>query len=70
VTNPEERFVYLVIDTAMGDTAIRYGILEALADLGFNYSMYNRKTNSHINWMIPNPLSVTLPPALHWTVHI
>jgi neutral ceramidase len=30
VRKPEERFVYLVLDTQSGDTAIRYGILEGL----------------------------------------
>ena len=34
IDNPAERFVYLVLDTQSGDTAIRYGILEGLAGLG------------------------------------
>ncbi|KAF5539987.1 alkaline ceramidase [Fusarium mexicanum] len=37
---PEERFVYLVLDTQSGDTAIRRGILEGIAALGSEYSVY------------------------------
>jgi neutral ceramidase len=70
VSNPEERFVYLVIDTAMGDTAIRYGILEALANLGSDYSMYNQSnvavtgTHQHsgpgawLNYLLPQVTSL------------
>ena len=38
VRNPKDRFVYLVSDTQSGDTAIRYGILEGLQDLGSQYA--------------------------------
>jgi neutral ceramidase len=70
VTNPEERFVYLVLDTAMGDTAIRYGIIEALADLGSGYAMYNQSnvavtgTHQHsgpgawLNYLLPQVTSL------------
>lgn len=40
VNNPADRFVYLVLDTQSGDTAVRYGILQGLQDLGSDYSMY------------------------------
>jgi neutral ceramidase len=69
-TNPEDRFVYLVIDTAMGDTAIRYGILQGLANLGSAYSMYNQSnvavtgTHQHsgpgawLNYLLPQVTSL------------
>ncbi|CAK3946291.1 Neutral ceramidase [Lecanosticta acicola] len=50
---PKDRLVYLVIDTACGDTAIRHGILEGLRDLGEEYAMYGQNnvavtgTHSH-----------------------
>lgn len=65
LTNDNDRFVYTVLDIAMGDTAIRYGILSALAGLGSNYSMYNQSnvaitgTHSHsgpggwLNYLLP-----------------
>ncbi|KAF4449175.1 alkaline ceramidase [Fusarium austroafricanum] len=43
VGNPDDskkRFVYLVLDTASGDTAVRRGILEGLAALGSDYAAY------------------------------
>ncbi|KAJ8070538.1 hypothetical protein OCU04_000912 [Sclerotinia nivalis] len=42
VNNPFNRFIYLVLDTASGDTAIRYGILEGVAALGSAYSIYGQ----------------------------
>lgn len=42
VDNPDDRFVYLVLDAASGDTAQRYGILEGLAALGDDYSVYGQ----------------------------
>lgn len=53
VANPEDRFVYLVLDVAAGDTAQRYGILEGLAALGDDYAVYGQSnvavtgTHSH-----------------------
>ncbi|KAI2633461.1 Neutral/alkaline nonlysosomal ceramidase [Xylaria nigripes] len=53
VANPKDRFVYLVLDTATGDTALRNGILEGIAALGGDYSVYGRSnvavtgTHSH-----------------------
>ena len=63
--NPQDRFIYMVLDTQSGDTAIRHGILEALADLGEEYSMYGQQnvavtgTHSHsgpgawLNYLLP-----------------
>ncbi|KAI1429789.1 Neutral/alkaline nonlysosomal ceramidase [Xylaria sp. FL1777] len=42
VNNPNDRFVYLVLDMATGDTALRYGILEGIAALGDEYSVYGQ----------------------------
>ena len=62
---PEDRIVYLVLDTQSGDTAVRYGILEALARLGDGYEFYSQKnvaligTHSHsgpgawLNYLLP-----------------
>ncbi|KAI8631066.1 neutral/alkaline non-lysosomal ceramidase [Xylariaceae sp. FL1651] len=53
VNNPSDRFVYLVLDAATGDTAMRYGILEGIAALGDEYSVYGQSnvavtgTHSH-----------------------
>lgn len=65
-----DRFVYLVLDTQSGDTAIRHGILEALANLGGDYAVYTRKnvavtgTHSHsgpaawLNYLLPQITSL------------
>ncbi|MCJ1477047.1 hypothetical protein MMC13_005718 [Lambiella insularis] len=66
IRNPEERFVYLVLDTQSGDTAIRYGILNGLQELGPEYAtVYGQKnvavtgTHSHsgpgawLNYLLP-----------------
>ncbi|KAE8441917.1 hypothetical protein EG329_004175 [Mollisiaceae sp. DMI_Dod_QoI] len=70
VNNPNNRFVYLVLDTACGDTAIRYGVLEALANLGSDYSMYGQSnvavtgTHAHsgpgawLNYLLPQITSL------------
>jgi neutral ceramidase len=53
VSNPDDRFIYVVADIAFGDTGIRYGVLNALEDLGDDYSMYGQQnlaltgTHSH-----------------------
>ncbi|KAJ9658601.1 hypothetical protein H2198_003619 [Neophaeococcomyces mojaviensis] len=61
----EDRIVYLVLDTQSGDTAIRYGILERLKELGPEYALYNEQniavtgTHSHsgpgawLNYLLP-----------------
>lgn len=65
VSRPEDRFVYLVLDTQSGDTAVRHGILEALKDLGGDYALYGQQnvavtgTHSHsgpgawLNYLLP-----------------
>ncbi|KAL9630810.1 MAG: hypothetical protein Q9164_006227, partial [Protoblastenia rupestris] len=65
VENPHSRFVYLVLDTQSGDTAVRYGILKALAELGQEYTIYTQSniavtgTHSHsgpgawLNYLLP-----------------
>lgn len=65
VDSPEDRFLYLVLDTQSGDTAIRYGILQALADLGGEYAVYGQQnvavvgTHQHsgpgawLNYLLP-----------------
>ena len=53
VDEPEDRFVYIVIDTISGDTAVRNGALEGLKDLGDGYGVYTSRnvaltgTHSH-----------------------
>ncbi|KAK4220825.1 Neutral/alkaline non-lysosomal ceramidase-domain-containing protein [Podospora fimiseda] len=42
VDNSSNRFVYLILDTQAGDTAVRRGILEGVAALGSAYSVYGR----------------------------
>ncbi|KAI1142550.1 Neutral/alkaline nonlysosomal ceramidase [Hypoxylon sp. FL0543] len=63
--NPSDRFVYLVLDTQSGDTAVRYGILSGLKELGAEYENYNHHnlavtgTHSHsgpgawLNYLLP-----------------
>lgn len=62
---PTDRFIYLVLDTQTGDTAIRRGILEGIAALGSQYAVYNKNnvavtgTHSHagpgafFNYLLP-----------------
>lgn len=70
VGNPKNRFVYLVLDTQSGDTAVRNGILEGVAALGSAYSVYGRSniavtgTHSHsgpgawFNYLLPQVTSL------------
>jgi len=70
VGNPKGRFVYLVLDTQSGDTAVRNGILEGVAALGSAYSVYGRAnvavtgTHSHsgpgawFNYLLPQVTSL------------
>ncbi|EGS18628.1 uncharacterized protein CTHT_0052330 [Thermochaetoides thermophila DSM 1495] len=70
LNHPEERFIYLVLDTQSGDTAIRYGILDGLRALGPEYAMYNHHnlavtgTHSHagpggwLNYLLPQVTSM------------
>lgn len=70
VGNPRARFVYLVLDTQSGDTALRNGILEGVAALGPAYATYGRSniavtgTHSHsgpgawFNYLLPQVTSL------------
>ena len=70
VDNADDRFVYLVLDTLSGDTAVRNGILEGIAALGDEYSVYNKNnvavtgTHSHsgpgawFNYLLPQVTSL------------
>lgn len=63
--NPDDRFVYLVLDSQSGDTATRYGVLDGLKNLGAEYSIYGHNnialtgTHSHagpgawFNYLLP-----------------
>jgi neutral ceramidase len=65
VENPKDRFIYMVLDTQSGDTAVRHGILEGLADLGDEYAVYGQQnvavtgTHAHsgpgawLNYLLP-----------------
>ncbi|CAM1501953.1 Fc.00g039370.m01.CDS01 [Cosmosporella sp. VM-42] len=65
VDNPDDRFVYLVLDIQSGDTAVRYGVLDGIAALGDDYSAYTEHkiavtgTHSHagpgawFNYLLP-----------------
>lgn len=65
LARPENRFIYIVIDTQSGDTAIRDGVLKRVADLGQEYSIYGQSnialtgTHSHsgpgawLNYLLP-----------------
>ncbi|KAL2159706.1 hypothetical protein VTH06DRAFT_2275 [Thermothelomyces fergusii] len=65
IDKPEDRFVYLVLDTQSGDTAIRYGIINGLKKLGPSYAVYGHHnvavtgTHSHagpagwLNYLLP-----------------
>ncbi|KAK7731988.1 hypothetical protein SLS57_000966 [Botryosphaeria dothidea] len=67
---PEDRFVYLVLDTQSGDLAVRNGIIEGLAALGDDYAMYGQSnvavtgTHSHsgpgawLNYLLPQITSL------------
>ncbi|KAF3021459.1 hypothetical protein E8E14_008778 [Neopestalotiopsis sp. 37M] len=62
---PADRFIYLVLDTQSGDTAVRYGILSGLQELGSDYADYGHHnlavtgTHSHsgpgawLNYLLP-----------------
>ncbi|GAB7358620.1 hypothetical protein MBLNU230_g3850t1 [Neophaeotheca triangularis] len=62
---PKDRWVYLVLDTQSGDTAVRHGILEALSNMGGEYAVYGQQnvavtgTHSHsgpgawLNYLLP-----------------
>jgi neutral ceramidase len=63
--NPNDRFVYLVLDTQSGDTAVRNGVLDGVANLGDEFNVYGQQnialtgTHSHagpgawFNYLLP-----------------
>lgn len=65
IDEPADRFVYLVLDTQSGDTAVRHGILGALREMGGEYALYGQHnvavtgTHSHsgpgawLNYLLP-----------------
>ncbi|KAK4626303.1 Neutral ceramidase 2 [Fulvia fulva] len=65
IEEAKDRFVYLVLDTQSGDTAVRHGILEALSQMGDEYALYGQHnvavtgTHSHsgpgawLNYLLP-----------------
>ncbi|RDA93872.1 hypothetical protein CP533_4538 [Ophiocordyceps camponoti-saundersi (nom. inval.)] len=65
VSEPSQRFVYVVLDLQSGDTAVRNGVIERLADLGGGYKDYGHNnvalvgTHSHAgpggwcNYLLP-----------------
>jgi neutral ceramidase len=69
-SDTSERFVYMVLDTQSGDTAVRNGILEGLSALGPEYSVYGKNnvavtgTHSHsgpgawLNYLLPQITSL------------
>ncbi|KAJ5585128.1 uncharacterized protein N7459_004928 [Penicillium hispanicum] len=62
---PDNTFIYLVLDTLAGDTAVRHGVLQGLAALGGDYARYGEHnvaltgTHSHsgpgawMNYLLP-----------------
>lgn len=70
VSNPDDRFVYVILDTQSGDTAIRFGVLEGVAALGSDYAVYGQSnialtgTHSHsgpgawFNYLLPQITSL------------
>lgn len=70
LSKPNHRFVYLVLDTQSGDTAVRNGILEGVKALGSGYYMYTKDniavtgTHSHagpgawFNYLLPQVTSL------------
>jgi neutral ceramidase len=70
VNNPSDRFVYLILDTQSGDSAVRMGILDGLKALGSSYSVYGQAnvavtgTHSHsgpgawFNYLLPQITSL------------
>ncbi|KAK6064140.1 neutral/alkaline non-lysosomal ceramidase [Seiridium cupressi] len=70
VNNPDDRFVYVILDAQSGDSAVRYGVLEGVAALGSEYSVYGQSnialtgTHSHsgpgawFNYLLPQITSL------------
>ncbi|KAI0129576.1 neutral/alkaline non-lysosomal ceramidase [Xylariales sp. AK1849] len=70
VNNPDDRFVYVILDAQSGDTAVRYGVLDGIAALGSEYAVYGQSnlaftgTHSHsgpgawFNYLLPQITSL------------
>jgi len=70
VNNPTDRFVYVVLDTQSGDSAVRNGVLDGLKALGSDYAVYGSNnlaftgTHSHsgpgawFNYLLPQVTSL------------
>ena len=67
-SNPDDTFIYVVLDALTGDTGIRHGVLEGLGTLGGDYARYSEHnlaitgTHSHSGpgaWM--NYLLLQIP---------
>ncbi|KAL9054670.1 MAG: hypothetical protein Q9162_004036 [Coniocarpon cinnabarinum] len=79
-TDPNERVLYLVLDTQSGDTAIRNGILEGLQALGSDYAMYTASnvavtgTHSHsgpgawLNYLLPQVTTLGFLPQSYQAI--
>lgn len=69
-TDSASRFIYMVLDTQSGDTAIRNGIIDGLHSMGPEYAVYTQKnvavtgTHSHsgpgawLNYLLPQVTSL------------
>jgi neutral ceramidase len=80
VNSQSDRFIYLNLDTACGDTAIRDGILDALGALGSAYSMYGQQnlavvgTHQHsgpgayVNYLLPQVTSLGFDPQSYQAI--
>ncbi|KAE8146480.1 Neutral/alkaline nonlysosomal ceramidase [Aspergillus avenaceus] len=65
INKPKDTFIYIVVDSLTGDTALRHGILEGLSSLGSEYADYGEHnlaftgTHSHsgpgawMNYLLP-----------------
>ena len=78
--NTNDRFLYLVLDTQSGDTAIRHGILQGLQALGGDYAMYGESnvavvgTHQHsgpaawLNYLLPQITSLGFDPQSYQAI--
>ena len=78
--NPDDTFIYVVLDALTGDTGIRHGILEGLATLGEDYARYSEHnlaitgTHSHsgpgawMNYLLPQIPSRGLDRQSHQAI--
>ena len=79
-SDPNERILYLILDTQSGDTAIRNGILEGLQALGPDYAMYTASnvavvgTHQHsgpgawLNYLLPQVTTLGFLPQSYQAI--